>query len=145
MAVRVGEFVSRHVFLPKTRHLQRNGALLFVKCFNMFAAGEYDEILGIRKGKGGFASHRELLEPPPSLSGSREWSASTAQRRRQQGGRGEHDAFRWLQGMATPEVQRRLSLRCRPAVLDGVQLTRAQMARLAQSEAPPQQHVLRAA
>ena len=40
--------------------------------------------------------------------------------------------------------QRELGLRCKPALLDGVQLTRTQMARLAQSEAPPQQHLLRA-
>ena len=44
----------------------------------------------------------------------------------------------------TPDVQRELGLRCKPALLDGVQLTRTQMARLAQSEAPPQQHLLRA-
>lgn len=43
----------------------------------------------------------------------------------------------------TPEVQRRLSLRIRPAVLDGVPLTRTQMARLAQNEAEPNHHLLR--
>ena len=105
VAVRLGDFISRHVFLPKTRHLQRNGALLFVKCFNLFAAGEYEEIAAIRKGEGGFASHRDQLEAPPSLSRSREWRASTEQRRRQQVEL--TNAFQWLQGMATPEVQRR--------------------------------------
>ena len=45
----------------------------------------------------------------------------------------------------THDVQRRLGVRCRPAVLDGVPLTRAQMARLAQNEGSARQpHILRA-
>jgi hypothetical protein len=44
----------------------------------------------------------------------------------------------------TSEVQRSLGLRCKPAEIEGVALTRTQMARLAQSEAPPHPHVLRA-
>ena len=45
----------------------------------------------------------------------------------------------------TPDVQRRLGVRCRPAVLDGVPLTRTQMCRLAQSEGSARSpHVRRA-
>jgi hypothetical protein len=45
----------------------------------------------------------------------------------------------------TPEVQRQLGIRCRPAVLDGVPLTRTQMCRLAQSEGDVRSpHVTRA-
>lgn len=44
----------------------------------------------------------------------------------------------------TSEVQRKLGLRCRPAEIEGVALTRTQMAQLAQSEGPPDPLVLRA-
>ena len=43
----------------------------------------------------------------------------------------------------TAEVQRRVGVRCRPAVIDGISLTRTQVARLAQAEGPPHQHILR--
>ena len=53
------------------------------------------------------------------------------------------EAYRLLTH-CTADVQRRLGLRCRPACIDGVPLTRTQMARLAQADAPAQPHVLRA-
>ena len=44
----------------------------------------------------------------------------------------------------TGEVQRAIGVRCKPACsADGIALTRTQMARLAQSEAPPHPHTLR--
>jgi len=53
------------------------------------------------------------------------------------------EAYRLL-SYCTTDVQRHLGLRCRPACVEGVQLTRTQMARLAQSEGPAHPHVLRA-
>jgi len=53
------------------------------------------------------------------------------------------EAYRLLT-YCTADIQRRLGVRCRPAVLDGVQLTRTQVARLAQSEGPPHHQTLRA-
>ena len=53
------------------------------------------------------------------------------------------EAYKLL-SYCTADVQRRLGLRCRPACIDGVPLTRTQMARLAQADAPAQPHVLRA-
>ena len=49
-----------------------------------------------------------------------------------------------LLSYCTADVQRKLGLKCRPACVEGVQLTRTQMARLAQSEGPPHPHILRA-
>ena len=48
-----------------------------------------------------------------------------------------------LLSYCTSDVQRRIGLRCRPAIIEGVALTRTQVARLAQGEGPPHQHVLR--
>lgn len=53
------------------------------------------------------------------------------------------EAYRLLT-YCTADVQRKLGLRCKPATIEGVPLTRTQMARLAQSEGPPHPHVLRA-
>ena len=49
-----------------------------------------------------------------------------------------------LLSYCTADVQRKLGLKCRPACVEGVQLTRTQMARLAQSEGLPHPHILRA-
>ena len=46
------------------------------------------------------------------------------------------DAFKIL-SHCTPELQRRLSVRCRPSTYNGVTLTKAEMARLAHAETAP--------
>ena len=51
--------MSKHVFLPKTRFLQKNGSLLFLKMFNLFVEKEWDAIAKLRKD--GFVSVRESM------------------------------------------------------------------------------------
>ena len=55
----LGQFVSKHVFLPKTRFLQKNGSLLFLKMFNLFVEKKWDAIAKLRKD--GFVSVRESM------------------------------------------------------------------------------------
>ena len=58
--VRLGEFMSKYIFMPKTRHLQKNGDLLFLKLFNLFSKGRWDDISLLKKK--GFALVRETLQ-----------------------------------------------------------------------------------
>ena len=59
----LGEFMSKHVFMPKTQHLIKNGDILFLQLFNMFLHEQWDEIYLLRKDIG-FYSFRsdESLE-----------------------------------------------------------------------------------
>ena len=63
VSVLLGEFMSKHVFMPKTQHLIKNGDILFLQLFNMFLHEQWDEISLLRKDIG-FYSFRsdESLE-----------------------------------------------------------------------------------
>ena len=63
VSVLLGEFMSKHVFMPKTQHLIKNGDILFLQLFNMFLHEQWDEISILRKDIG-FHSFRsdESLE-----------------------------------------------------------------------------------
>ena len=58
-SILLGEFLSKHVFMIKTRHLVQNGDLLFLQLFNMFMASKWKAIVSLRKQ--GFASFRESI------------------------------------------------------------------------------------
>ena len=94
---------------------------------NYMAPAEVHRALLNPAGLGGGALAVIAVSPSESRVAFRTWA----------------DAYALLT-YCTSEVQRKLRVRTRPAVIEGVQLTRTQMARLAQSEGPPPSHILRA-
>ena len=59
-SVLLGEFMSKHVFMSKTRYLVKNGDLLFLQLFNLFLHAKWGAIERLRKAK--FVNFREQLD-----------------------------------------------------------------------------------
>ena len=58
--VLLGEFISKYIFMPKTRHLLKNGDLLFLQLFNMFMEKNWNGMKKLYK-KNGCEKFREKI------------------------------------------------------------------------------------
>lgn len=66
--VRLGEFISKHIFMPGSRNLRENGSALFLVLFNLFCEQDYKSIKTMKR-RGFDKCRRSILSDGHDLSG----------------------------------------------------------------------------